>query len=74
MDTELESHNMEHVGSTSRGWYLCDAMRTLSTRIKSGWEEENSNRFMAIYKRADGGNASRDFTLCEMREETRRAK
>ena len=74
MDTDLESHNMEHVGCPSRGWYLCDDMCTLSTRITSGWEEENINRFMAIYKRADGDNASRDFTPCEMREETRRAK
>jgi hypothetical protein len=74
MDTDLESHNMEHVGVRSRGWYLCDDMITLSTRIASGWEEANSNRFMAIYIRADGDNASRDFTANEVMEEKRRVE
>jgi len=74
MDTNLDSHNMAHVGVASKGWHLFDDMRTLSTHMRYGWEESDTSRFMTIYIRAEGEHASRGFTPTEQMNEERRDK
>jgi len=72
MDVDLASHNAENIGLASEGWHLFDDMRTLSSRVKRGWEETREDRHMVIYSRAKGVGASRPLSHKELEGEKQR--